>query len=59
MPSAANQNVYTGADGTILLAPAGDGPEGGAASAVIDHWCNGTWFEPVRGGGLRDESSRQ
>ncbi len=32
MPSAANQNVYTGADGTILLAPAGDGPEGGAAS---------------------------
>ena len=36
MPSAANQNVYTGADGTILLAPAGDGPEGGAASAVIE-----------------------
>ena len=36
MPSAANQNVYTGADGTILLAPAGDGPEGGAASAVIN-----------------------
>ena len=36
MPSAANQNVYTGADGTILLAPAVDGPEGGAASAVIE-----------------------
>lgn len=36
MPSAANHNVHTGADGTILLAPAGDGPEGSAASAVIE-----------------------
>ena len=27
MPSAANNQVYTGADGTILLAPAGERPD--------------------------------
>ncbi|MFU2487928.1 hypothetical protein [Thauera sp. WH-1] len=36
MPSAANTRVFTGADGSILLAPAGEGPEGAAAGAVIE-----------------------
>lgn len=36
MPSAANNQVYTGADGSILFAPAGEGPEGAAAGTVIE-----------------------
>ncbi len=36
MPTAANTNVYTGADGSLLLSADGDGPEGAAAGAVIE-----------------------
>ncbi len=36
MPSAANTHVFTGADGSILLSPDGDGPEGAGANAVIE-----------------------
>jgi hypothetical protein len=36
MPTAANTHVYTGADGALLLAPDGDGPEGASAQAVIE-----------------------
>jgi hypothetical protein len=36
MPSAANNFVFTGADGSIMLSAAGDGPEGAAANAVIE-----------------------
>jgi len=36
MPTATNTNVYTGADGAIMLFADGDGPEGRAASQVID-----------------------
>jgi hypothetical protein len=35
MPTAANTHVFTGADGSLLLAPDGDGPEGAAADSVI------------------------
>lgn len=35
MPTAANTNVYTGADGSLLLSPDGDGPEGSAAATVL------------------------
>lgn len=35
MPTAANTQVFTGADGSLMLSPAGDGPEGAAAEAVI------------------------
>jgi len=35
MPTAANTNVYTGADGSLLLSADGDGTEGAAAGAVI------------------------
>jgi hypothetical protein len=36
MPTAANVHVFTGADGSIMLSPDGDSPEGGAANAVIE-----------------------
>jgi hypothetical protein len=36
MPSAANTQVFTGADGSILLSPGSSGPEGEAAAAVIE-----------------------
>ena len=36
MPTAANTHVYTGADGSILLSPDGDGTEGKAAAGVIE-----------------------
>lgn len=36
MPSAANTHVFTGADGSIMLSPSGEGPEGAAANAVIE-----------------------
>jgi len=36
MPTAANTHVFTGADGSILLSPDGDGPEGAAAGTVIE-----------------------
>lgn len=36
MPTAANTHVFTGADGSVLLSPDGDGPEGAAAGAVIE-----------------------
>lgn len=36
MPTAANTHVYTGADGSLLLSPDGDGPEGAAAGSVIE-----------------------
>ena len=35
MPTAANVHVYTGADGSIMLSPDGDTPEGAAANQVI------------------------
>ncbi len=36
MPTAANTSVFTGADGSIMFAGDGQGPEGAAAKAVID-----------------------
>lgn len=36
MPTAANTHVFTGADGSLLLSPDGDGPEGAAAAQVIE-----------------------
>lgn len=36
MPTAANTNVYTGADGSIMFAGDGEGPEGSAAKTVIE-----------------------
>ena len=36
MPTAANTNVYTGADGSLLLSADGDGTEGAAAGTVIE-----------------------
>jgi hypothetical protein len=36
MPTAANVHVFTGADGSIMLSPDGDSPEGTAAGAVIE-----------------------
>lgn len=36
MPAASNTHVFTGADGSISLAPDGDGPEAAAANAVIE-----------------------
>jgi hypothetical protein len=36
MPTSANTHVFTGADGSILLSPDGDGAEGAAASTVIE-----------------------
>jgi len=36
MPTASNTNVYTGADGALMLSPDGTGPEGAAADAVIN-----------------------
>ncbi len=36
MPTAANTSVFTGADGSIMFAGDGQGPEGSAAKTVID-----------------------
>ena len=36
MPTAANTNVFTGADGSIMFAGDGEGPEGTAAKTVIE-----------------------
>jgi len=36
MPTAANTNVFTGADGSIMFAGDGEGPEGNAAKTVIE-----------------------
>ena len=36
MPTAANTNVFTGADGAIMLVNDGEGPEGVAAKKAID-----------------------
>jgi len=36
MPTAANVHVFTGADGSIMLSPDGDSPEGAAARTVIE-----------------------
>lgn len=36
MPTAANTSVFTGADGSIMFAGNGEGPEGAAAKSVIE-----------------------
>ena len=36
MPAASNTHVYTGADGSLMLSPDGEGPEREGADTVIN-----------------------